>query len=470
MSVSDHSVLFKSKSGRHVGKLNNRDDEKEEKNRNRHKNRHDAFLKNRIIQSTPGKAIKEPNTETVKSQNDEQNKNVSRQKAFRDKFQQYLEKKASLKQGKTAPKPFLSAVAKGRFIDQTQQNRDQTTEKKKIKKVVPTIVTKNAPSKNARYSPINTRSKRLALLSPSQLPTPKRKVKNERKIVTKTSDALGKKPREIKTISKGVDVKPPSKMNVKKLIRQKDPKTTTITLPVSSQKAEKVITSTVVRPKNTMPSIKKPTKTSKIFDESISPVEEIREPKMDVKKSAKKAPADLNVSAEQKKIPENENFVRTPKNVDEGNSYYVSPYVTISRGSRTSYRKETEARNVKYALESRKSLDLNESIENRQHKEAANYFRLQVQRETDRLSSLMTNWQQYVEENEIPSEYKDLVNVAIGQTRLLTTSKFKQFSNLIGQCERKDGEQVVNPEDLEVNFLYIAIIFIDCLINTFIFF
>lgn len=351
MSVIDHSVMFKSKSGRHFWKSKNGDAEKEEKNRNRHDKRHKEFLKNRTMQSTPGKGSSDT---VLKPRNAIQDMNKNQQKAYRDKFKLYLDKKANQK-SKSTLKPFLSAVAKGRFVEQVAEK------KKGIKNT-------------ARHSPINTRSKKLTPLIASN---------QEKKHI--------------------------SPLNIKAKRCADSVKTKT-----SNRNDPKIFTSTVIKPKNSFSALI-PTKATKIFNESISPVE-IREDSSPVK-------------AED-----------TPTN-------YVSPYVTISRGGRTSARKEKEARNKKYSLESRKSLHLNQSIEERQKKEAATYFRLQVQREKDRLDSLAAHWRQYADEH-------DLVNVAIGQSRLLTTSKFKQLEQLIEQCENNEGENVVKPEDLEVGSIY----------------
>lgn len=63
--------------------------------------------------------------------------------------------------------------------------------------------------------------------------------------------------------------------------------------------------------------------------------------------------------------------------------------MTISRG-RHSATKERKARDTKYVLESRRAID--ESIEDRQNKEAANYFRMQVKNETERLLALVDKW------------------------------------------------------------------------------
>lgn len=413
--MSDRSVMYKYKSGSHC-KPKAKNDEKEEKNRNRHNNRHTAFLENRQIPVTPRKEIK---ASLAKIQNGEpNNSSKDRQKAFRDKFKQYLNKKANQKQSKSLLKPFLSTVAKGRFIDQV----DLT----------------------ARYSP----KKR-------QVPVPRRiQTRSNTKLAARTGkcEVPTTEQTSIKAKSNGKRVKSPKKVTADKNSHQRKTRITT-----EAMCLPRMITSTVVRPKISFSAFN-PTTPTKIFNDSISPVEVIKPEKVTRKqtiKSGEKNHEMLNISKTvttspifQKNI---EDLSTPPKNADMGTSYYVSPFVTISRGVRTSIRKEKDARDKKYSLESRKSSDFNnQSIEDRQKREAAAYFRLQVQRETNRLKSLVTYWRHYTEGNEIPSEYDDLVNVAIGQTNLLITSKFKQFNNLIDQCEANESEQVVKPEDLEV--------------------
>lgn len=150
---------------------------------------------------------------------------------------------------------------------------------------------------------------------------------------------------------------------------------------------------------------------------------------------------------------------------------YVSPFVTVSRGNRRfSAKKEAEARESIYKLDSRKSLDFNESVTDRQHREAAAYFHLQVQRETDRFNALCDKWSKYVEENKgtdkLPEENVDQINVALGQTGLLLRSKFKQFSTLVEQCADTTFTPKVKPQDLE-GFWSLVRIQVDKLIDRF---
>lgn len=218
-----------------------------------------------------------------------------------------------------------------------------------------------------------------------------------------------------------------------------------------------IVSSTVSKPKK-FSSLS----SGKIFNENISPIENAAEDQQQIPNENVSPPVKLsnvkNFSTESKgnkngnhpEYSKNQEAEKqnTPKNSAEApNLNYVSPFVTISRGAYNK-RKEKEINGSKYALESRKSKDLNDSIESRQNKEAATYFRGQIQRETDRFEQLVNTWRKYIAENsDLPSEYTDQIDVAIGQTGLLTTSKFKQFSKLIDQCECNDEK--VKPEDLE---------------------
>lgn len=249
------------------------------------------------------------------------------------------------------------------------------------------------------------------------------------------------------------------------------------------------VASTAVKPKVKRNSSSTP---KSLFDESFSPIEEDSEAKHEassakrrskIHKTPKLVPA-INqqfVSPFVKitrKLPiitvndatnpmngDNETTVtmasneiqKTPIQKSEtltNNVNYVSPFVTLSRGKRRfSAKKEAETRESMYKLESRKSLDFNESITDRQHREAAVYFRLQVQQETDRFNALCDKWTKYLEENKgtekLPEENVDQIDVTLGQTRLLLRSKFQQFSTLVEQCADTTFTPKVKPQDLE---------------------
>lgn len=127
---------------------------------------------------------------------------------------------------------------------------------------------------------------------------------------------------------------------------------------------------------------------------------------------------------------------------------YVSPFVTIARGKGSAH-KEIKVRESFYKLElSQPNLT---SPVTRQHREAAKYFYFQLSDETDKLKEMINYWDKYKQENadRMDSVYVDQIDVAIGQTRLLIRKKFKQFSDLIEQCEEGTSQPPVLPKDLE---------------------
>lgn len=133
----------------------------------------------------------------------------------------------------------------------------------------------------------------------------------------------------------------------------------------------------------------------------------------------------------------------------ETSNHYVSPFVTTARGKRSS-RKERQHRDSVYLLELNQSIE--EPVENRRRKEAALYFRGQVDDESNRLLSIVAGWEDYKAQHidVLESEYIDQIDVAVGQTRLLVTKKFNQFRTLVDQCEACiEQAQPVLAEDLE---------------------
>lgn len=126
---------------------------------------------------------------------------------------------------------------------------------------------------------------------------------------------------------------------------------------------------------------------------------------------------------------------------------YVSPFVTFSRGKGSAH-KEVKVRESLYKLKTSQSLKISPVA--RQNREAAAYFRFQVSSETEKLMQLVDSWDKYKNENDhVDSVYLDQIDVAIGQTKLLIAKKFKQFSDLINQCEEGSAQPPVLPEDLE---------------------
>ncbi|TMW45905.1 hypothetical protein DOY81_009022 [Sarcophaga bullata] len=149
-----------------------------------------------------------------------------------------------------------------------------------------------------------------------------------------------------------------------------------------------------------------------------------------------------NVSSNSRES-KSEEITPTKYGPDEKPSNYLSPFVSVARG-KVSLREEVEKRNSIY-MQSEVPIDtLNpsnsskSSVEVRRTLEAVRYFRQQLQAEIDRLHKFCDIWENYKAENleKIQNANgEDMINVTIGQTRLLTSKKFMQFKGLIDRCE-----------------------------------
>lgn len=517
-SEHEHLSLFKSKSGHHLSRLDPRERMLEERKQNRINDRHAAFTSRRVIDPTPRKLpnlLTQPQSSAIPSRTknvistattSNTTNNLSRQQEFHRRFLQYRTMKREKLKTKTGSAPFLSTVPTGRFISPKAIGNPSATKKvckQPTKKIIGQL---NVP----KFSPINTRSKNIQpLLSPSQLPTPKRKKRKsavlreavvtvprastsaasktakvtfpKRIISTKVKPTLGnsaliKKETNIATASNKKVASVPAAKTVVGTINKAPIAAFKLAIPpkipkrFEFQPAElnSIATSTLMKPRKS--SIAKPANNSKqLFNESVSPIESVTPKKIQLVSSKKPLIKDVLKAAAgaAAALPtiQNEDILNTtPVNTENPlneSTNYVSPFVTISRGAKQSLRKELEARNAKYTLPSRKSLNLNSSIEERQNTEAAQYFRLQIKRETDRLSGLIDKWlaiktaisnqdiDTYEAKDVIPSEYIDLIDVVVGQTRLLISSKFEQFRVLVDKCEASVAIHPVRPEDLE---------------------
>lgn len=539
MSSSAYQDAYKTRNGAFASvSMSHRDRTKMERKQQRTNVRQEAHSAHRHVEPTPQKkqplnkvtsgaqksndvavptTSKGPVSNTLQSNTSSQ---LSRQEAFRLKFKQYRKEKEEKLQMKKAPPPFVSAVTSGRFID-LNEGRARLV----ARSVAPKPLAGKKPEKDTKFSPINTRSRKRQLLSPSKLPTPTRKsrkisvnanpqIASKLKGVVRSINRLAPKTRpqpEIEAAAKTAPrtgIRPkvvprlagkPVATNIKKIpstgisnlrtkptsvptaanrVLKKAPcatitsaqatnKKTLFEVPVLPQKKNKpvsalvfnnspkipsefkfnapggLMTSTIVKKRKSIArvdtNVDPDARATALFNESISPIESATEAT---------APAAPAIAAE---LPEDLNITPVSTKPDMNTSAnYVSPFVTIGRGSRRSKGQEQEARDTKYALNSRRSV-LNNSIEKRQNREAAIYFRAQMKRETDRLLETVNKWDAYKAEHLsiIPSEYVDVIDVAIGQTRLLTANKFQQFRVLIEQCEECITVQPVRPEDLE---------------------
>ncbi|KAH8301326.1 hypothetical protein KR059_000139 [Drosophila kikkawai] len=146
-----------------------------------------------------------------------------------------------------------------------------------------------------------------------------------------------------------------------------------------------------------------------------------------------------------------------PRRDSEGKSNYLSPFVSVSRGKVNS-RSERDKRNSFYLQDGETPAEVRRAIE------SVLYFRLQLEEELTRLEALCSDWEAYSKSNEERLQETgggDMINVTVGQTRLLTTKKMMQFKGLIDRCEAgaicknqlpNDGSEdtkPVQPSDLE---------------------
>ncbi|XP_043645460.1 guanylate kinase-associated protein mars [Drosophila teissieri] len=132
-----------------------------------------------------------------------------------------------------------------------------------------------------------------------------------------------------------------------------------------------------------------------------------------------------------------------PRRESNGMPNYLSPFVSVSRGKVNS-RCEKEKRNSFYLPNEESPLEVRRAVE------SVLYFRLQLENEVTRLQTLCAEWEAYSKENEARLQESggiDMINVTIGQTRLLTTKKMMQFSSLIDRCEAGATGKNSHPND-----------------------
>ncbi|RVE59398.1 hypothetical protein OJAV_G00188140 [Oryzias javanicus] len=77
------------------------------------------------------------------------------------------------------------------------------------------------------------------------------------------------------------------------------------------------------------------------------------------------------------------------------------------------------------------------------------YFRSEIAKETERLTTCCHDWESKVEDESIPEEMRDRMRTAVGQARLLMKERFNQFSGLVDDCELSRGEKVTTCTDLQ---------------------
>ncbi|XP_055921411.1 guanylate kinase-associated protein mars [Eupeodes corollae] len=203
------------------------------------------------------------------------------------------------------------------------------------------------------------------------------------------------------------------------------------------------------------------------MDQLVSPVDDSTKQPADgekfnflrysVVKSDEKKPEDepeTKMTNEVNTTPDKAAIPQTP-------TTYLSPYVSVSRG-KVGIKIEREKRNSVYmSVDKSINEDADTTAKARHTMATVHYYRKQLKDEISRLDGQCDEWQKYKEANahDLEDTGSDMINVTIGQTKLLTTKKLKQFGDLIDRCEngamgikslsKGDGAKPILTEDLE---------------------
>ncbi|CAH1999808.1 unnamed protein product [Acanthoscelides obtectus] len=130
----------------------------------------------------------------------------------------------------------------------------------------------------------------------------------------------------------------------------------------------------------------------------------------------------------------------TPEQKGKRESVYLSPFVTISRG-KSSARKE-------FHIRSSTGGTLPGAEATTSPKAGAQYFKNLLNEEIRKIEEKCDEWNK-CKETGIPEEAVNMIDVAVGQSKLLVAKKFNQFRRLIERCQSGDEERgTVTCQDL----------------------
>ncbi|XP_053606985.1 guanylate kinase-associated protein mars isoform X2 [Plodia interpunctella] len=122
---------------------------------------------------------------------------------------------------------------------------------------------------------------------------------------------------------------------------------------------------------------------------------------------------------------------------DAEDSKRISPCVTMSRG-KANARKEMKQK-----------IDDGLLDEDNSEAESVEHFRRQLASEVARLTEMCDSWEKIKEHTILAEAVQDEVLGAVGQGRLLVSSKLQQFAALLRRCARPEpGAPLVTPADL----------------------
>ncbi|XP_060873238.1 uncharacterized protein LOC132947068 isoform X2 [Metopolophium dirhodum] len=116
----------------------------------------------------------------------------------------------------------------------------------------------------------------------------------------------------------------------------------------------------------------------------------------------------------------------------------LSPFVCTTRGQ-------------KWKPSPRKPPKLSELYDQYEDNTIADNYRKKLDRKTIELQNKVKYWAELSSEkgSEVPQSVKDEIDVACGQTKLLTTDKFMQMRTLINEYDNKSGQMLITTDDLD---------------------
>ncbi|CAI6363067.1 unnamed protein product [Macrosiphum euphorbiae] len=116
----------------------------------------------------------------------------------------------------------------------------------------------------------------------------------------------------------------------------------------------------------------------------------------------------------------------------------LSPFVCTTRGQ-------------KWKPSPRKPPKLSDLYDQYEDNTIADNYRKKLDRKTIELQNKVKYWAELSSEkgSEVPQSVKDEIDVACGQTKLLTTDKFMQMRTLINEYDNKSGQMLITTNDLD---------------------
>ncbi|KAM3958586.1 LOW QUALITY PROTEIN: guanylate kinase-associated family member mars [Aphomia sociella] len=174
-----------------------------------------------------------------------------------------------------------------------------------------------------------------------------------------------------------------------------------------------------------------------------TPVSKNKTPRKSIRRESKNVTPKNQVP---KSESSSEEKLRSPKMLDEiamtpeqiaEEAKRISPCVTLSRGKDNARR------------EMRKKMDEGLLDEDSGDVDSVDHFRKQLNSEIARLTEMCDVWEKIREQTLLMDSVQDEVLGAVGQARLLMSSKLQQFSSLVERCARPEpGAALVTAADL----------------------